>query len=153
MARQEHVLSVFVASPIDVEAERGKLEDVIRELNVTWSREIGVRLDLVRWETHAYPGIGADAQDVINEQMPDDCDLFVGIMWCRYGTPTARADSGTVEEFERAKARYDNDPNSIRVMVYFKDEPIPPSRLDPEQLAKVNAFRNSLGDEGALYWK
>ena len=31
MARQEHVLSVFVASPGDVEAERGKLEDVIRE--------------------------------------------------------------------------------------------------------------------------
>ena len=150
MARQEHVLSVFVASPGDVEAERGKLEDVIRELNHTWSRELGIRLDLVRWETHAYPSFGIDAQDVINEQIPDDYDLFVGIMWCRYGTPTGRAGSGTVEEFERAKARYDADKNSVQLMVYFKDEPIPPSQLDPAQLAKVNAFRASLGDQGGL---
>jgi hypothetical protein len=153
MVRQEHVLSVFVASPSDVEAERGKLEDVIRELNLTWSRELSIRLDLVRWETHAYPGFGSDAQAVINEQIPDDYDLFVGIMWCRYGTPTGRAGSGTVEEFERAKARYDIDASAIRLMVYFKDEPILPSQLDLEQLAQVNAFRNSLGDEGALHWK
>ena len=93
MARQEHVLTVFAASPGDVEAERGKLEDVIRELNVTWSRELGIRLDLVRWETHAYLGFGADGQDVINQEIPDDCDIFVGIMWCRYGTPTGRAGS------------------------------------------------------------
>ncbi|MDY6839692.1 MAG: hypothetical protein SWH78_17170 [Thermodesulfobacteriota bacterium] len=153
MARQEHVLTVFVASPGDVEAERGKLEDVIRELNNTWSRELGVRLDLVKWETHAYPGFGADAQDVINDQIPEDYDFFVGIMWCRYGTPTGRAGSGTVEEFERAKARYDADNNSVQLMVYFKDEPIPPSQLDPAELANVNAFRDSLGDEGGLYWK
>lgn len=152
MARQEHVLTVFVASPGDVEEERGKLEDVIRELNMTWSRELGVRLDLVRWETHAYPGMGIDAQAVINEQIPDEFDLFVGIMWCRYGTPTGRAGSGTVEEFERAKARHDTHPSSVKLMVYFKDEQIPPSRLDPNQLAKVNEFRDSLGDEGALYW-
>jgi hypothetical protein len=152
MARREHVLSVFVASPSDVEAERAKLEDVIRELNVTWSRELGVRLDLVRWETHAYPGIGGDVQDVINEQVPDDYDVFVGIMWCRYGTQTGRAGSGTVEEFNRAKSRYDSDPEAVQLMVYFKDEPVPPSKLDPEQLSKVMRFRDSLGTEGVLYW-
>lgn len=88
MPRQEQVFSVFVASPSDVGEEREKLEEVIRELNLTWSRELGIRLDLIRWETHAYPGMGADAQDVINEQIPNDYDLFIGIMWCRYGTKT-----------------------------------------------------------------
>ena len=153
MPRQENVLTVFVASPRDVSDERTRLEEVIRELNTTWSRELGLRLELVRWETHAYPGIADDAQAVINEQIPDDFDLFVGIMWCRYGTPTGRSGSGTVEEFERAKARYEANPSRVKLMVYFKDEPIPPSRLDPTQLAKVNVFRDSLGDEGALYWK
>lgn len=152
MPRQEYVLTVFVASPSDVDDERTRLEEVIEELNVTWSRDLGVRLDLVRWETHAYPGIGDDAQAVINEQMPDDYDFFVGIMWCRYGTSTGRAESGTVEEFERAKARYESDPASVKLMIYFKDAPIPPSRLDPSQLAKVNEFRESLGEEGTLYW-
>lgn len=152
MARNEHLLSVFVASPSDVANERSRLEDVIRELNTTWSRELGLRLELIRWETHAYPDFGADAQSVINNQIPDDFDIFIGIMWCRYGTPTARAESGTVEEFMRVKSRYDADPNSVGLMVYFKDEPIPPSKLDAEQLAAVTNFRNSLGSEGALYW-
>lgn len=152
MPRQEHVLSVFVASPSDVGDERVKLEEVIRELNITWSREFNIRLDLVRWETHAVPGIGVDPQDVINEQIPDDFDLFVGIMWCRYGTPTSRSDSGTMEEFERAKARYDADKSSVKIMIYFKEAPIPPRTLDLAQLAKVNDFRDSLGDEGVLYW-
>ena len=124
----------------------------LRELNVSWSRELGVRLDLVRWETHAHPSFGADAQDVINEQIPDDYDIFVGIMWCRYGTPTGRAGSGTAEEFNRAKARYDEDQKSVQLMIYFKDEAIPPSHLDPTQLAKVNDFRASLGEKGGLYW-
>ena len=152
MPRQEHVISVFVASPSDVGDERTRLEEVIRELNTAWSRDLALRLELVRWETHSFPGIAEDAQAVINEQIPDDFDLFVGIMWCRYGTPTGRAGSGTVEEFARAKARHDANPESVRLMVYFKDEQIAPSRLDPRELEKVNQFRSSLGDEGVLYW-
>ncbi len=152
MSRQEHVLTVFVASPSDVGDERTKLEEVIRELNVTQSRHLGIRFELVRWETHAYPGIGQDAQAVINEQIPNDCDLFIGIMWCRYGTPTGRAGSGTIEEFQRAKARYDADSASVKIMIYFKDAAISPSRLDLSELAKVNDFRQSLGKEGVLYW-
>ena len=153
MPRQEQILSVFVASPSDVGNEREKLEEVIRELNNTWSRELGIRLELVRWETHAYPGMGTDAQDVINQQIPDDYDLFVGIMWCRYGTQTNRSGSGTVEEFERAKARYNSHPNSVKLMMYFKDEAVPPSQLDTDQLAAVHKFRKSLGEVGSLYWE
>jgi hypothetical protein len=154
MPRQETVLSVFVASPSDVDEERNRLEDAIRELNVTWARDLGVRLELIRWETHAYPGFGADAQDVVNSQVPDDFDIFIGLMWYRFGTPTGRAGSGTHEEFLRAKTRFDADPTSLQLMIYFKDEPapVPPSKLDYGQLAKITDFRNSLGKEGALYW-
>lgn len=153
MPRHEKVMSVFVASPSDVGDERAKLEEVIREINETRSRELGLRLELVRWETHAFPDISDDAQAVINEQIPDDYDLFIGIMWQRYGTATGRAGSGTVEEFERAKARFDADNNAVKIMFYFKDDPIPPSQIDTEQIAKVNDFKNRLGDEGSLYWK
>ena len=153
MPREEKVFSVFVASPADVQEEREQLEEIISELNVTWSRELGIRLDLVRWETHAYPGMAEDPQAVINEQIPQDYDLFIGIMWSRYGTPTGRAGSGTVEEFQRTKERHDADPTSVKIMFYFKDAALAPSKIDPEQLAQVNAFQISLGEEGALYWK
>ncbi len=154
MSRQETVLSVFVASPGDVEDERARLEETIRDLNNAWSRELGLRLELIRWETHAYPGFADDAQAVINSQIPDDYDIFIGIMWYRFGTATGRAGSGTQEEFDRAKERFDADSTSVQLMIYFKDTPAPvaPSKLDYTQLAKVADFRNHLGKEGALYW-
>ena len=154
MARQETILTVFVASPSDVDEERNRLEEVIRDLNIAWARELGIRLDLVRWETHAYPSFGEDPQAVINEQIPDDYDLFIGLMWYRFGTPTGRSGSGTVEEFQRAKERFNSDPSALQLMIYFKDAPAPfsPSKLDHMQLAKVGEFRSRLGKEGALHW-
>ena len=154
MARQETVLSVFVASPTDVDDERARLEEVIHELNIAWARTLRTRLELVRWETHASPGFGSSPQAVINEQLPNDFDLFIGIMWYKFGTPTEHAGSGTVEEFERAKSRFDADNTSVRLMIYFKDEPapIPPTELDAEELQRVSDFRSSLGSLGGLYW-
>lgn len=152
MPRNERVLVAFVGSPSDLEAERSRLEEVVQELNTTWSRALGARIELLRWETSAYPGIGRDPQDVINQQVGDDYDIFIGLMWGRFGSPGERAGSGTEEEFRRAKARYDRDPGAVRIMFYFKDEPVSPSKLDPGQLARVQSFQASLGSEGVLYW-
>src|SRR5436305_2022181 len=65
MPRSEVVLQVLVASPSDVQAERDALEEAIRRLNIAWSANLGVRLELVSWDTHAYPGFGTDPQAVI----------------------------------------------------------------------------------------
>lgn len=152
MPRLETILRVFVASPKDVAEERACLEDVVRELNLTWSKNLGIRLELVKWETHAYPGIGTDPQAVINEQIGDDYDIFVGIIWTRFGTPTGRASSGTAEEFNRAYKRFRENPDQLRIMFYFKDAPVAPSELDPDQLALIREFREQLGEKGTLYW-
>ena len=151
MARIETVLSVFVASPGDVADARKRLERVVDELNFLWSREYGLRLELVKWETHAYSDIGIDAQDVINNQL-DQFDIFLGIMWKRFGEPTGRAESGTEEEFIRACDRHEQDPKLVRVMFYFKDAP--PGRLsevDTQQLEAVNKFRKEVAESGVLY--
>ena len=105
MARDERVITVLVASPSDLEPERSRLEEVIREFNIVWSKNLCLRLELVKWETHGFPGIGEDAQDVLNRQLGDDYDVFLGMMWTKFGTPTGRAGSGTEEEFNRALAR------------------------------------------------
>jgi hypothetical protein len=143
---------VFVASPKDVAEERACLEDVVREINLTWSKNLGIRLELIKWETHAFPGVGTDPQAVINEQIGNDYDIFIGIIWTRFGTPTERADSGTAEEFNRAYKRFRENPDQLRIMFYFKDAPIAPSELDPDQLALIREFREQLGEKGTLYW-
>ncbi|TOO45297.1 DUF4062 domain-containing protein, partial [Vibrio parahaemolyticus] len=58
MAKSQHVLSVFVASPSDVKQERNLLESIINELNKTWSKTLNLRLELLRWETDCYPAFG-----------------------------------------------------------------------------------------------
>jgi hypothetical protein len=143
---------IFVASPDDVAEERATLENVVRELNMTWGSTLGVHLDLVAWTTHAHPGMGVDAQAVINQQIGDEYDIFVGIMWTRFGSPTGRAGSGTEEEFGRALERYRADTTSVKIMFYFKDESVQPSLLDLSQYQRVRSFKERLGTEGALYW-
>lgn len=152
MPRTEDVLTIFLASPSDVSDERLRFADVIAEWNNAWSRELGLRLELVRWEDSAYPSLGADAQDVINRQIPNDYDLFVGIMWSRFGTTTGRAGSGTQEEFDRALARYRELPGSLDILFYFKDAPVSPSKLDPFQLGKIQEFKAALQAAGLLSW-
>jgi hypothetical protein len=151
MARQETTLLAFISSPSDVAEERAMLEDIVRELNSTWSKSLGVRVELIKWETHVSPGVASDAQQVINEQIGDDYDIFIGIMWSRFGTPTGRFGSGTEEEFEIAYARHLKKPKSVEIMFYFKDSGIPLSEVNVEQLANVLNFKKKLGPKGALY--
>ena len=147
MPRQETVLTVFVASPGDVSDERDLMQEVVDEVNRLNSKRTSVRLELLKWETDVYPGFGADPQAVINDQVPEDYDVFIGILWNTLGTPTERADSGTVEEFEKAKTRYDNDHHSVWLMLYFKDAvPLSMSDIDPDQLKKVREFKERVGN-------
>src|SRR5262249_21309833 len=134
MADHVRLLSAFVASPSDVAEERDALEALAAELNLLWGPQLQTRLQLLKWETHAHPDFGVDAQSVINEQIRAVYEIFIGIFWARIGTKTARAASGTVEEFERALVRQADAPGSIKIMLYFKDAPLAPSQMDPEQL-------------------
>lgn len=152
MAKTRTILEIFVASPGDVKDERTLLDDVISEFNKTWGSRHGVTLDLLKWETDSYPAFGADPQDVINTQIGDEYDIFIGIMWGRFGSRTKRAESGTEEEFNRAYSRLLDAPNGVQIMFYFKDAGIPPSKIDPEQLQKVKEFQKRISDEcGGLY--
>jgi hypothetical protein len=138
------VVRVLVASPGDLEVERDAIEAAVEELNLGLGASTNTRLEVIRWESHASPELGTDPQAILNQQLGDNFDVFIGLLWARTGTPTPRADSGTIEEFERAKARWENDPDSVSVKFYFKEEPINPWEIDPRQLARAQRFRSDL---------
>ena len=153
MAKTHTILQVFVASPNDVSDERTLLSEVVAEFNNTWGARNGVMLELLKWETHSRPGFGADAQDVINKHIGDDYDIFIGIMWGRFGSQTERAESGTEEEFNRAYSRLSDSPEGVQILFYFKDAGIPPSKIDPSQLQKVQEFKQRIADEYGGYYR
>src|SRR4051794_26406699 len=146
-------IRIFVASPGDVQTERQQLAKVVEELNLTISAiapEKNVILELVRWETHVYPGLGRDAQEVVNRQI-GAYDIFIGILWKRMGTQTAVAQSGTAEEFGRAYEIWQKK-KTFPVLFYFCQQPFPPPRTKEEvdQLGKVVEFRADLSNKGLV---
>ena len=149
MPRNETILSIFVASPDDVPEERDRVDSVVNEINSTNARRMGIRLEVLRWERDvAAAAIKEDVQAVVNDQIPQDHDVYLGIFWHKIGSPTSRSESGTVEEYERAKARFEHDPNSVHLMLYFKDAPpLNMDKFDPDQYKKVMAFRKRVEKE------
>jgi hypothetical protein len=53
MARAAIVLSVLVSSPSDVAAECGTILTAIHDWNSSYSRDLGITLEPVQWQTHA----------------------------------------------------------------------------------------------------
>lgn len=150
MSRQTTVLQIFLASPSDVSQEREIVGIVVAELNKTWSETLGITYDVVKWETDVVPGFSSEPQAVINEHIPSDYDVFIGIFWGRVGTPTNNHASGSIEEFEIAYQRHLST-GAPEIMVYFKEAPIPPSKIDPAQIGSLQDFKKKLGALGGLY--
>ena len=136
-------------------AEREQLAKVVQELNTILSAlapQESVVVELVRWETHVHPGLGRDAQTVVNEQI-GQYDIFVGIMWRRFGTPTTVAASGTEEEFRIAHRAWEGEHRLLQILFYFCQAPAPPPSTSDEidQLGRVFDFRQELTRHG-LVW-
>jgi TIR domain/Domain of unknown function (DUF4062) len=143
---------VFVASPSDVATERDAVSLVVAEVNRILGEHLGFPIAPLRWETDARPGVGEDPQEVINRQITD-YDVFVGVMWRRFGTPTKRAKSGTGEEFQRALDQFKKNGRPT-IMFYFRTEPFyTTDKNELNQFAKVARFQSDLRKLGVLYWQ
>lgn len=144
---------IFVSSPGDVQRERDQLDKVVQELNSTLAAlvpERGLVLELWRWETDAHPGYGMGGpQNVIDRQAPiADFDIFIGIMWRRFGTPTEQRGSGTEEEFHAARQGWRANRRPREILFYFCEAPHGPGTVaETEQELKVARFREELTKE------
>lgn len=153
MAQQIESLSLFLASPGDVATEREETRQAVDAINRTLGREKGIHIDVVGWDTDARPGYGGDGQSLINGQIADmgKYDLFVGIMWNRFGAPTPRAGSGTEEEFNLA-AESNRKIGKPEIMFYFSQQPTNlTTEEQTDQKLKVLKFKRDLRDNG-LTW-
>jgi hypothetical protein len=72
------IIRVVVVSPGDVQVERNALLAVLEELNNGIARDRGLRLELARWKTDAYPGSHPEGpQGLIDAILRiEDCDVL-----------------------------------------------------------------------------
>lgn len=125
----------MIASPGDVSDEREVIREVIHDWNDVNSDAAKTILSPVGWETHSSPELGQRPQELINSRILKNCDLLVGVFWTRLGTPTGKAESGTVEEIE--EHIYAGKP----AMIYFSSKPVAPESIDSEQYSAVQNFK------------
>lgn len=144
MAFDCRVYRILIASPSDVEEEREIAARVIQEWNDLYSYSRKVVLLPLRWETHTAPEYGTRPQEVINKAIVDHCDLLVGVFWTRIGSPTGKADSGTLEEIERVGLA------GKPIMLYFSKVGIDPDKIDLTQIEKLKQFKEKTYPKGLV---
>ena len=142
-------LRIFLASPSDVSKERDRVHAVANELNRTGNvaDQLGLTLEVLDWRTHVAPYMGRP-EDVVLQQLPvDSWDVFIGILWLRFGMPTGAIDpgtgqafdSGTEEEFTLAYHAWKKY-NRPQILFYRCTRSPKLDQIDPDQYKKVKAF-------------
>jgi hypothetical protein len=144
MSYLSQVFNVMIASPSDVRQERVIAQEVIYEWNAAHSDSKKIVLRPLGLESDASPELGDRPQEIINRQILARSDLLVAIFWTRLGSPTGKAVSGTVEEIKQHLSA------GKVVMLYFSSAPVPPDRVDLEQLSSLKKFRQEIYDRGLI---
>lgn len=148
-------IRVLLSCPDEVVKEDdflNDIEDIIQKVNILLVNNFNIRLELGHWKKNMSLGRGEPrVQDRINHRLVEHCDIFIGLLWTRFGTSPGTTleglcyESGTEEEFNLAQG-LDKD-----VWIFFSDCPVPPSQINTEQLVKVRKFKKSLKSSQIQY--
>ncbi|MBS1825491.1 MAG: SUMF1/EgtB/PvdO family nonheme iron enzyme [Acidobacteria bacterium] len=129
------LVRVFVASPSDVEEERGHVAAVAAALNGYVAELHGVQFRVVGWRTDVRFRVDVKGpQGPIDVDVPvEKCDVVVGIFWKRFGP-------GTVDEVRRAVGA-----KKPEVVLCFNKTPWSPENEDEgEHMMGILKFRKEI---------
>lgn len=148
---------LFLSSPGDCHAERAATHVVASRLNADPVIASFARIEVVAWDWST--GVPLDAlaspQVSVNRRLPvpEDCDVFIGIFRCRFGTPLPatefRRDDGTAfrsgseYEFDRAWKARRRGAATPDVLMYRVDASATAACAPGEQIDLLNAFFNA----------
>jgi hypothetical protein len=146
---EKKYLNIFIGSPGDLADERQEARNVCQRVNKILRKTINWQVDLLGWED-TLPGANRP-QALINEDV-QDCDLFVGLLWRRWGQSTGEYSSGFFEEFTLA-TQLNKENKKPEIWLFFKD--INTRELDDPgpQLTKVLDFKRKIESEKELLYK
>jgi len=146
---KRNVLTIFLASPGDLELERNITSEVVERINKVISRRVDWHIELLGWED-TLPGYSRP-QDIINRDV-DCCDLFLGLLWKRWGQSTGKYTSGFHEEFLRARKRRMSS-GAPEIWLFFKTIDSDNMEDPGEQLKKVLKFKKEQIKQKKLLFK
>jgi hypothetical protein len=145
-------IKVFLSCPGDLKHLLPVVDEFLDDENIFLVKNHKIRLELEYWKKNVYLGKGNPrVQDRINERLVSYCDIYIGVLWTRFGMPPGvrkdgiTYDSGTEEEFFAALDL------KKEVWFFFCDIPVNPSSIDPKQFENVNKFKKRLQELNIEY--
>lgn len=130
--------------------DRTIVREVIDEINLYSGHPEGFFVEVIGWDSHTRPAAGDYPQATINAQIPDDIDIYLGLMGSHFGTPTKSFGSGTEEEFWMAYEGWKKT-GRPEIMFYFSNSMTSLSLIDADQLKRRVEFKELLGQKGIRY--
>lgn len=151
-------IRIFIASPGDMTPERDRLIKIIQNFNQPKRiiSELGLRVQALDWRQHVVPQMGLPEEVILKQLPPDTWNIFVGLMWQRFGSDTGSLkpdssgltfDSGTLQEFTTAYDLWKKH-GRPEILFYRCMRPLDPD-LDIEQYQKVREFFKQFAPGGA----
>ena len=142
------IVTIFVASPGDVATERNHVADVAAALNLNMAAERDVQFRVAGWQTDVRPRLHEKGpQGPIDEDIPiEKCDIVVGILWKRFGTPMPKmgGETGTEHEVRVAIAASRKSGKPEVVMCFNKTPFYSEEEAELEQATRVLKFRKEI---------
>ena len=143
MAKAVNQITVFVSSPDDVKRLKQTVKEVCEDITRGLGKTRDIYLKTIDWKRDVVPFVtGEGAQSVINRQVQDyDYDVYLGIMWKRFGDRQPNGLTPTEEEFEIAFDRNQKTKRPV-LQFYFKlDKYYPDNSYDANQALRVQEFK------------
>lgn len=142
------IVTIFIASPGDVAAERKDVFNVAEAVNRNTAAERNVQFRVLNWKTDVRSRVHEQGpQGPIDEDLPvEKCNIVMGVFWNRFGKPIPEmaGQTGTEHELRRAIAAWRKS-GKPEVVVCFNEAPYRPKNVDEsKQATRVLEFRDEL---------
>jgi len=136
-------LNVFISCPGDVTSEKNALIKFIQDKNTEYHTKYQITLDVVDWESDLKRS--EDRSQKSANIYLEKTNIYIGMMWKKYGTDTGLVDSGTFEEYIIANLNREKRKN-IEILFFFKDFKIDTNTSDEDldQFEEIRKFKNRL---------
>ena len=143
MTKEINEIRVFISCPGDVNPEKQIVRSVCDSISKVYGESRNIKVKPIDWGNDIIPEItGEGAQSVIDTQLEDyDYDIYIGILWTRFGDQMNNCRTPTEWEFECAFNRM-RATGRPKIQFYFKTEEIfPRNSYEANQISEIIKFK------------
>lgn len=136
---------LLISCPGDIPQEDlAIVRRAISRWNAVYGHQFASVIVPISWGSNAAAEFGRHPQEILNEQLVDDCDICVAIFANRLGTETPNAESGTVEEINKLHDA------GCYVAILRSARPVDASHLDLDQAGRLREYMTELRDKALV---